>query len=160
MERLHIISALVEDKPGVLHKIANMFRARGFNIETLSVGDSEQKELARMTIGIHGDERTVDQLVKQFSKLVDVVDVKELPGESTVYRELALIKLRAEDGQARAQAISYANIFRSRIVDVSPDSFIVEVTGTPDKIDAFLRLVASFGVWQVARTGITALPRG
>jgi acetolactate synthase-1/3 small subunit len=132
MERLHIISALVEHKPGVLHKIANMFRARSFNIDTLSVGVSEQKDLARMTISIRGDERVVDQLIKQFGKLIDVVDVKELPSETTVSRELALIKLRAEDGQARAQITSYVDIFRARIVDVSPDSFMIEVTGTPD----------------------------
>jgi len=159
-EQSHIISTIVEHKPGVLYMIANMFRRRGFNIESISVGPIEQSDLARMTITVKGDERTVEQVVKQLNKLIDVIKVSRLDPSSIVTRELALIKVRALDTKVRSDVINYVDIFRARVVDVSSESLMVEITGTSDKIDAFLDLMKPFGVKEVARTGITALSRG
>jgi acetolactate synthase-1/3 small subunit len=159
-EQNHIISAIVEHKPGVLYMVSNMFRRRGFNIESISVGPTEQSDLARMTITVNGDERTVEQVVKQLNKLIDVIKVSRLDPVNIVTRELALIKVRALDTKVRSDVINYAEIFRARVVDVSSESLMVEITGTSDKIDAFLDLMKPFGVREVARTGITALSRG
>jgi len=159
-EQNHIISTIVEHKPGVLYTVANLFRRRGFNIESISVGPTEQSDLARMTITVNGDERTVEQVVKQLNKLIDVIKVSRLNLASIVTRELALIKVRALDTKVRSDVINYADIFRARVVDVSSESLMVEITGTSDKIDAFLDLMKPFGVKEVARTGITALSRG
>ena len=156
----HIISTIVEHKPGVLYTVANLFRRRGFNIESISVGSTEQSDLARMTITVQGDERTVEQVVKQLNKLVDVIKVGRLSPASIVTRELALIKVRAVDTKSRSDVINYADIFRARVVDVSTESLTMEITGTSDKIDAFLDLMKPYGVKEVARTGITALSRG
>lgn len=156
----YIISAIVEDKPGVLFRITNLFRARNFNIESITVGSTENVDLSRMTITTESDERTLDQLVKQLRKLIDVVDVKVLDIMRTVYRELALIKLRAVDPTSRMEITSFASIFRANILDISKETIIVEVTGTPDKIDAFKNLVDHYGIIQLARTGVSALPRG
>jgi acetolactate synthase-1/3 small subunit len=154
-----IIAALVEHKPGVLYKVSNMFRRRNFNIESISVGSTEQG-MARMTITVAGDESTVEQLVKQMAKLVDIIKVSTLEPGNSVVRELALIKVHIPSTTARSDVIQYANIFRGRVVDVSPESLIIEVTGTSDKINAFIELMRSFGVMELARTGITALARG
>ena len=159
-EKNHIISTIVEHKPGVLYTVANLFRCRGFNIESISVGPTEQSDLARMTITVEGDERTVEQVVKQLNKLIDVIKVSRLDPASIVTRELALIKVRALNTKSRSDAINYADIFRARVVDVSSESLTMEITGTSDKIDAFLDLMKPFGVKEVARTGITALSRG
>lgn len=159
-QTLHIISSLVENKPGVLYRVSNMFRSRGFNIESITIAPTQQRDISRITLGIISDELTVEQLMKQLKKLIDVIDVSLLKPENTVYRELALIKLQAEDTILRSDIMNYANIYRSRIVDVTQDTITVEVTGTPDKIDAFLRLTEVFGVKEIARTGVTALTRG
>jgi len=159
-EQNHIISTIVEHKPGVLYTVANLFRCRGFNIESISVGPTEQSDLARMTITVEGDERTVEQVVKQLNKLIDVIKVSRLDPASIVTRELALIKVRALNTKSRSDVINYADIFRARVVDVSSESLTMEITGTSDKIDAFLDLMKPFGVKEVARTGITALSRG
>ncbi|UCD26422.1 MAG: acetolactate synthase small subunit [Candidatus Bathyarchaeota archaeon] len=159
-EQNHIISTIVEHKPGVLYLIANLFRRRGFNIESISVGATEQSDLARMTITVKGDERTVEQVVKQLNKLIDVIKVAILDPDSIVTRELALIKVRALDTKVRSDIINYAEIFRARVVDVSSESLMVEITGTSDKIDAFIDLIKPFGIKEVARSGITALARG
>ncbi|MCS7120099.1 MAG: acetolactate synthase small subunit [Nitrososphaerota archaeon] len=159
-EKLHIISAIVEHKPGVLHSVSNMFRRRGFNIESISVGVAEQEDLARMTITIKGDERTVEQVVKQLKKIIDVVKVSILNPAHTVTRELALIKVSTPDAQARSDIINYTEIFKGHVVDVAHESLIIEVTGDSDKINAFIELMKPFGVKEIARTGITALPRG
>jgi len=156
----YIISAIVEDKPGVLFRITNLFRARNFNIESITVGSTENVDLSRMTITTESDERTLDQLAKQLRKLIDVVDVKVLDIVRTVYRELALIKLRAADPTTRMEITNFAAIFRANILDISKETIIVEVTGTPDKIDAFKNLVDHYGIIQLARTGVSALPRG
>jgi acetolactate synthase I/III small subunit len=155
-----VVSAIVENKPGVLHSVANLFRRRNFNIESITVGATEQKDLARITITVNADEKTLNQVVKQLDKLVDVVGVAELDPNSIVTRELALVKINVPSIKERPDIISCVQVFRGRIVDVSPESLIVEITGTPDKIDAFLNLMKTFGIIELARTGITALSRG
>lgn len=159
-ERLHIISALVEHRPGVLHSISNMFRRRGFNIESISVGEAEQPDLARMTITIRGDEALVEQVVKQLRKIISVIRVNILDPESTVARELALIRVSTPDAGARSDVINYTEIFKGHIVDVAHESLIIEMTGDTDKINAFIELMKPYGIKDIARTGITALPRG
>ena len=156
----YVVTALVENKPGVLFRITNLFRARNFNIESITVGSTEQQDLSRMTITTNSDEKTLDQLVKQLRKLIDVVEVKVLDTEKTVYRELALIKMKAVDSTTRSEIINYSTIFRGNILDIGKDTIIVEITGTPDKIDAFKSLVEPYGITQLARTGVSALPRG
>lgn len=156
----NIISALVENKPGVLFRVSNMFRARSFNIESLSVGPTEQSDLSRITVTIDSDEQVTEQMVKQLRKLIDIVDVTRLATDDTVYRELALLKLKAVDPNTRMEIINLATVFRGTVVDVSKSSIMVEITGTPDKIDAFRSLVEHYGVIQLARTGVSALPRG
>jgi len=158
--KTRVVSAIVENKPGVLHSVANLFRRRNFNIESITVGPAEQKELARITITVNADEKTLDQVVKQLDKLVDVLKVAELNPNSTVTRELALIKVNVPTAKERADVISCVHVFRGRVVDVSPDSLMVEITGSSDKIDAFLNLMRTMGVIEIARTGITALGRG
>lgn len=159
-EKMYTISAIVEHKPGVLYSISNMFRRRDFNIETISVGAAEQKDLARMIITISGDERTVEQVVKQMNKLIDVVKVSILDPKSTVARELALVKVNTLEARVRSDVINYTEIFKGHVVDVAHDSLIVEITGDSDKINAFIDLMRPFGVKEIARTGITALSRG
>jgi len=159
-ERSHIIAAIVEHKPGVLYSVANMFRRRNFNIESIAVGPTEQSDLARMTITVKGDEKLIEQVIKQLNKLIDVVKVSRLDPASIVSREMALVKISAPAAKARTDVINYANIFRARVVDVSTESLMVEITGGSDKIDAFIDLMKPFGVKEVARTGITALSRG
>jgi len=158
--KTRVVSAIVENKPGVLHSVANLFRRRNFNIESITVGATEDKELSRITITVNADEKTLNQVVKQLDKLVDVVGVAELDPTSIVTRELALVKINAPSTKERSDIISCVNVFRGRIVDVSPESLIVEITGTPDKVDAFLNLMKTFGIIELARTGITALSRG
>ena len=155
-----VIAALVENKPGVLHSIANMFRRRDFNIESITVGHTEQKGLARMTITVNGDEKTLEQVVKQMNKLIDVVKVSRLEPENIVTRELALVKVNVPDTRNRSDVINCVEVFRGRVVDVAPEALTIEITGTPDKIDAFLNLMKTYGIMELARTGLTALSRG
>ena len=159
-EQSHMIAAIVENKPGVLYAVSNLFRRRGFNIESISVGPTEQVDLARMTITIKGDERTVEQMIKQLNKLIDVIKVSTLDPDNIVTREMALIKVHTSGPRTRSDIINYANIFRARVVDVSSESLMVEITGDSEKISAFINLMKTFGVKEVARTGVTALSRG
>jgi acetolactate synthase-1/3 small subunit len=154
-----VISVLVENKPGVLHLIANLFRRRNFNIESITVGPTEKAEVARMTITVNEDEKTIDQVVKQVEKQIDVLKVEELSG-GFVMRELSLIKVKVNDAKERSDIINFVDVFRGRIIDVSQDSLTIEITGTPEKINAFLNLMKTFGILELARTGITALARG
>ncbi len=158
--KTRVVSAIVENKPGVLHSVANLFRRRNFNIESITVGVTESKELSRITITVNADEKTLDQVIKQLDKLVDVVGVAELDQNSSVTRELALVKISVPSAKERSDIISCVHVFRGRVVDVSPESLMVEITGTSDKIDAFLNLMKTFGIIELARTGITALSRG
>jgi acetolactate synthase-1/3 small subunit len=155
-----VISVLVENKPGVLHMISNLFRRRNFNIESITVGPTEQKDIARMTITVNEGEKTVEQVIKQVAKQIDVLKVAELEQGNYVMRELALTKVKVDDSKERSDIINFVNVFRGRIIDVSTDSITVEITGAPDKIDAFLNLMRTFGIMELARTGITALQRG
>jgi len=159
-EKATVIAALVENKPGVLHSIANMFRRRDFNIESITVGQTEQKGIARMTITVSEDEKTIEQVVKQMNKLIDVIKVARLEPENIVTRELALVKVNAPDSKTRSDIINCVEVFRGRVVDVSPDTLAIEITGTPDKLDALLNLMKTYGIMELARTGLTALSRG
>jgi acetolactate synthase-1/3 small subunit len=157
---LYILSVIVENKPGVLFRITNLFRSRNFNIESITVGITEKPDLSRMTITTKSDIRTLEQLVKQLRKTIDVIQVSVLDKENTVYRELALIKMNAKDPTTRIEIANFASIYRGNIMDISNETITVELIGTPDKIDAFKSLVSSYGIIQVARTGVSALPRG
>ncbi len=157
---LNILAVLVENKPGVLFRVTNLFRSRNFNIESITVGLTEQQDISRMTIATKTDYRTLDQLVKQLRKIIDVIEVNILDLNKTVYREIALVKIKADNPTSRMEISHFSTIFRANILDISKDSMTVEITGTPDKIDAFGNLVNTYGIIQMARTGITALPRG
>jgi acetolactate synthase-1/3 small subunit len=156
----YIVSAIVEHRPGVLFRVSNLFRRRGFNIQSISVGPTEKKEIARITITVGGDEKLVEQIVKQLRKLVEVIKVSILDPKNTVIRELALVKVAAPDYRAKTDIVNYAEIFKGRVVDVSHKSLTVEITGDPDKVDAFVNVVKPYGIKEIARTGITALQRG
>ena len=156
---LNVISFIVENKPGVLFKVTWLIRRRNFNIESISVGPTENPNHSRMTITLYGDEEVVEQVIKQLRKLIDVVKVSRLDPENTVIRELALVKVSVADQKTRADLDYYVRTFRGRVVDVAPQAAIVEVTGTPEKIDAFIELMRSFGIKELARTGATALLR-
>jgi acetolactate synthase-1/3 small subunit len=158
--RTHIISALVLHKPGVLQRVSGLFTRRGFNIETITVGTSENKNLARMTIISKGDEKVLEQITKQLNKLIDVIKVRDLDPDITVKRELCLIKVHTATEKARAEVIQYTNIFRGRVIDVNPETLTVEITGDPEKIEAMIDLVSNFGIKEIARTGPTAITRG
>ncbi len=159
-QRSHIISALVQHKPGVLQRVAGLFTRRGFNIESITVGESEKEDMARITIIAGGDEKVLEQIIKQLNKIIDVIKVRDLDPASTVKRELCLIKVSASTERIRSEVIQYANIFRGRIIDVSPENLTVEITGSPDKIDALIDLLRVFGIKEIARTGPTAITRG
>ena len=154
----HTIVALVEDKPGVLNRVASMFRRRGFNISSLAVGRSELPNLSRMTFVVEGDDAIVEQVNKQLYKLIDVVRVSDLSEEDIVSREMALIKVHAT-AHARSEIIQIVDIFRANIVDVSPESLIIEVTGDENKIGSLHELLKPFGVWEMMRTGRVAMNR-
>ena len=156
---LHTIIALVEDKPGVLTRVASLFRRRGFNIASLAVGHSEQPGLSRMTFVVEGDEYTVDQARKQLDKLIDVVKVSDISDEDVVARELALVKVRTT-AETRSQIIEIVRLFRAKTVDVGAQSLVIEVTGEEDKIDALLELFEPFGIMEIMRTGLVAMVRG
>ncbi len=158
-DRLHTLVSLVQDEPGVLTRIAGLFRRRGFNIESLSVGHCEQRGLSRMTIVVKGDDAEVEQVTKQLDKLINVVSVTDITRLDTVVRELALIKVAAQSDD-RSEIMQMVDIYRAKIVDVAPDSLTVEVTGGEDKIDSLLTLLRPFGITEMARTGRTALTRG
>lgn len=159
-EKTHIIATIVENKPGVLYSAANLFQRRGFNIESLSVGPTEQTDLARMTVAVKGDDKTIEQVAKQLNKLIDVVKVNRLDLANIVTREMALIKVHISETKATSNIMNYVDVFRGRIVDISPETLMVEITGGSDKINAFIDLMKPFGIKEIARTGITALSRG
>lgn len=154
----HTISALVENHFGVLARVAGLFSARGFNIDSLAVGETEDPTVSRMTIVAHGDDRVLEQILKQLDKLVDVIRVVDLPDEESIDRELMLVKVKA-DGKTRNDVMQIVNTFRAKIVDVSPTSMTVEVTGNESKIDAMIELLKPFGILEVVRTGTVAISR-
>jgi acetolactate synthase I/III small subunit len=155
----HTIVALMEDKPGVLNRVANLFRRRNFNIDSLAVGHSEADGISRMTIVVAGDDRTLEQVGKQLYKLVNVTKVFDLSSDNSIQRELALVKVHASPS-SRSEVIGLANIFRASIVDVGPEALIIEITGTQDKVDSLLELLRPYGLQELTRTGILAMARG
>src|ERR1700722_14234667 len=157
--RKHILAILVENKTGVLTRITGLFARRGFNIDTLAVGPTDNEQLSRITLTLDGAVHSIDQVTKQLHKLVNVLKIRDLEPDETLARELALFKISA-DGNARAEVMQICEIFRAKIVDVSRRSVIVEITGTQDKIEAFERLVRPFGLIEMARTGEIAIARG
>ena len=157
--RKHIISLLVENKPGVLARIAGLFSRRGFNIDTLAVGPTDDPMLSRMTLTLDGALHPIDQVTKQLHKLVNVIKIRDLEPEEAVARELALFKVAA-DAETRAQVMQFAEIFRGHVIDVSKRSITIEVTGADDKIEAFEAAVRPFGLIEMVRTGEIAISRG
>ena len=157
--RKHVLSILVENKPGVLTRIACMFARRGFNIDTMTVGPTYDEQLSRITLTVDGALHPIDQVTKQLHKLVNVLKIRDLEPADTVARELALFKVAA-DGSQRAEVMQICEIFRAKVVDVARRSIIVEVTGTTDKVEAFERMVRPFGLVEMMRTGEIAISRG
>jgi acetolactate synthase-1/3 small subunit len=155
----HIISVLVENRFGVLARVAGLFSGRGFNIDSLCVGETEDPTVSKMTIVTHGDDRVIEQIEKQLNKLIDVIKVQDLTEEDHVERELVLIKVKAED-EKRRDILEIANIFRARVVDVNPKVLTVEITGDEEKIKAMIELLRPFGIKELVRTGKIAIPRG
>lgn len=157
--KTHTLSVLVEDKPGVLARVAALFSRRGFNIESLAVGATEAKDMSRMTIVVSADSIPLEQITKQLNKLINVIKIVEQDDDNSVAREIALIKVRADAG-TRGQIIEAVNLFRARVVDVSPESLIIEATGTPAKFDALLRVLEPYGVREIVQSGLVSLSRG
>jgi len=155
----HTLVALVEDKPGVLNRVSNLFRRRGFNIDSITVGHSEKPDISRMTIVVNGSGASVEQVRKQLDKLIETVKVQDITSEEIVTREMALIKVKATSN-TRSEIIQIVDIFRANIVDVSVESLIIEVTGDEDKLDSLLNLLRTFEVKEVVRTGRIAMTRG
>ena len=155
----HVLSALVMNEPGVLANVAGMFAARGFNIDSLVVGRTEDPKLSRMTIVCHGDDNTIDQVRKQLAKLVPVVAVRDFMHAACIQRDLALITVNVLP-VGRGEVIEVVNLFRGKVVDVSPDSIVIELAGTEEKLEAFIDLMRPYGIKEMARTGIIAIARG
>ncbi len=155
----HTLSVLVENKPGVLARVAELFARRGFNIESLAVGTTDRPEISRMTIVVDVADKSLEQVRKQLHKLINVLEISDLDPERSVGRELMLVKVKT-DRENRSEIIGVVDIFRGNIIDVSRESIIVEVTGNPSKLTAFEELVRHYGIKELARTGRVALPRG
>ena len=156
--RKHILSLLVENKPGVLARIAGLFARRGFNIDTLAVGPTEDPDVSRITLTLDGAVHPIDQVTKQLHKLVNVLKIRDMEPDLAISREMALFRVQAAV-ESRAEIIQFANIFRAKIVDVSRRALIIEVTGSNEKIDAFERMVRPHGLIEMARTGEVAITR-
>lgn len=154
----HILSVLVNNHPGLLYKVSGLFSRRGFNIESLAVGVCEKPGCSRMTIVVNGDNRVVDQVIKQLDKLIDVIAIEQLPADHAVRRELILVKVQV-DLPDRQAVIQIAEIFRARIVDVATTGLTLELTGTQDKLSAFINLLEPFAIEQIMRTGLVAVSR-
>jgi acetolactate synthase-1/3 small subunit len=155
----HTLSVLTENKPGVLARVAGLFSRRGFNIESLAVGPTEHPDVSRMTIVVSVDELPLEQVTKQLNKLVNVIKIVELEPSTAVQRELLLVKVRA-DATVRSQVLETVQLFRAKVVDVSPEALTIEATGTADKLDALIRMLEPFGVREMVQSGMVAVGRG
>jgi acetolactate synthase-1/3 small subunit len=155
----HTLSVLVENKPGVLARVAALFSRRGFNIDSLAVGPTEHEDISRMTIVVNVEDLPLEQVTKQLNKLINVLKIVELDPAQAVHRELTLIKVRADAG-TRSQVIEAVNLFRAKVIDVSPESLTIEATGDRGKIEAFLRVLEPFGIREIAQSGMVSLSRG
>jgi len=160
MTQLCTIAFLVENKPGVLFNVSNMFRRRGYNIESISVGPVEDSELARMTVSVEANSRVLNQIVEQLDKMVDVIKVKRLDPMRSIMREMLLIKLDTSDPMAREETLKHVNAFHGLILYIDPECIIAEVTGEPEAIDDFIERTRSIGIEELSRTGVTALEKG
>jgi acetolactate synthase-1/3 small subunit len=156
----NIISVLVENKPGVLFKVTNLFRSRNYNIDSISVGITDNPEFSKMTITTSADEKQVTQIIKQLDKMIDTIEVKRLDEKMSVYRELVLMKIKVTKPSDSMEIMNLANAFECKVHDVRKTSIMVEITATPDRINAFQDLVRGYGILDIARTGVCALPRG
>ena len=156
---IHTLSVLVENKPGVLARVAQLFSRRGFNIDSLAVGETESPEISRITIVVNADSSPLEQVTKQLNKLVNVLKIVELEPENSVHRELLLVKVRADRAQ-RAQVLETVTLFRARVVDVAADTLTIEATGTASKLDALLRDLEPFGIKEMVQSGLVAIGRG
>jgi acetolactate synthase I/III small subunit len=159
LNRKHILVALVQDRPGVLNRISSTIRRRNFNIDSIAVGRIEVPGLSRMTIVLEGDDARVEQARKQLDRIVEVIRITDITNENPVAREMAMIKVKASPS-TRSEIIQIVDIFRSNIVDVSPDSLIIVTTGDQEKVDTLVELLRGFGIRELSRTGTIALPRG
>lgn len=159
MEQRYVIAILVDNAPGILTRVASMFNRRGFNIDSLTVSETENPKYSRITISLTGDRSVARQIIKQLNKLYNVKEVEIMEKDVSVYRELALIKLR-NSPDTRQEILSAVDIFRSKIVDFSPETLIVEITGETSKIEAFISLVQPLGILEMCRTGVVAIERG
>ena len=157
--RNHTVVAIVEDKPGVLMRVSSLFRRRGFNIESLTVGPTEEPGLSRMTLTVDGDSAPIEQVEKQLYKLIDVVKVSDLTEEDMIARELALIKIRCNNVN-RHELLDIANVFRADVVDIASGSLILQVVGDEDKINGLIKMCEPYGIRELSRTGIMAMVRG
>ncbi len=157
--RTHTLSVLVEDKPGVLARVSALFARRGYNIQSLAVGATEQKDLSRMTIVVDVEQSPLEQITKQLNKLINVIKIVEQDDNNSVARELVLIKVRA-GATTRSQVIEAVNLFRAKVVDVSNESLTVEATGTPEKLEALLQILDPYGIREIAQSGVVSLSRG
>jgi len=155
----HTLSVLVENKPGVLARVAMLFSRRGFNIESLAVGPTEDAKVSRMTIVVNVEDSPLEQVTKQLNKLVNVLKIVELDGEASVQRELLLVKVRA-DAATRSAVLETAQLFRARVVDVATDAVIIEATGTRDKLEALVHVLEPFGIREMVQSGLVAVARG
>jgi acetolactate synthase I/III small subunit len=154
-----ILSLLVENKPGILFKVTHLFRSRNFNIDSISVGASDNSNYSKMTITTNDDEKQIDQIVKQLDKMIDTVEIRRLDEHQTVFRELAIFKIKLDDANTSVEINKLANTFNGKIHAAKTNSIIVELTATPDQINAFEELAKPFGIIDVSRTGIAAVPR-
>jgi acetolactate synthase-1/3 small subunit len=155
----HVLSLLVEDKPGLLTRVAGLFARRGFNIESLAVGHSEIEGLSRITVVVDVDQLPLEQVTKQLNKLINVIKIVELDPDASVQRQHLLIKVKV-DGTSRSQILEAVTLFRARVVDVAPDSLVVEVTGDSGKVNALLRMLEPYGIKEIAQSGLLAIGRG
>ena len=155
----HTLSVLVENKPGVLARVAGLFSRRGFNIDSLAVGPTEHSDISRMTIVVNVEELPLEQVTKQLNKLVNVIKIVELDPDASVQRELLLVKVKA-DLATRSHVLETVNLFRAKVVDVAPDAVTIEATGTADKLDALIRVLEPFGIKELVQSGMVAVGRG
>ena len=158
-QRRHVLVAIVNNRPGVLNRVASLMRARNFNIESLAVSHLDDPDISRMTVTLHGDDVNVEQAAKQLYKLIDVLKVQDVTDEPTVQHELVLVKVRATD-RNRGELISIVEMYKARIVDMAPDSVIVETTGTESEVDALIALLRGYGIKEMVRTGTVVMSRG
>jgi acetolactate synthase-1/3 small subunit len=157
--KTHVLSVLVENRAGTLSRVAGLFSRRGFNIDSLTVGETEDPDISRMTIAVRGDDAVLEQIVKQLGKLVDVISIRKLSDEDSIKREILLVKVKSDE-KTRSAIVEVAAIFRSRIIDISVSTITIEATGSFDKLNGFLCLLRPYGILELARTGLVALERG